>query len=251
MADVLLLNIGNTYTEVAVFSGEELVECRLFPSQQIMTPDGAGTLLASHPGMPVLAASVAPAAHQALAQAGRGRVLHFLSPELVDDVDFSSVDTSTLGADRVANAAAALTLADPPVIVLDCGTAITTEVIDVEGSFRGGCIAPGRQLQRTALHAGTGQLPELPLQDELPPAIGADTVAALTAGIDLGIVGAVEKLLVVTCQELQLEEAVVLATGGDAAFFIHHIPGLHDAGEHFTLAGLARVAVRSGLADGS
>jgi type III pantothenate kinase len=173
---------------------------------------------------------------------------HFVSAESVPEIDFSLVDTSTLGADRVANAAVIAAELLAPAIVLDCGTAITTEVVDAEYRFRGGAIMPGRRLLRRALKANTGQLPEIPFGDDSPPAVGVNTAEAIRAGIDLGVLGAVQRVIDASRAELGGGEGCdVYVVGGDAGFFLEHLVAVTRGAEDFTMRGLALIAGRLGL----
>ncbi|NOY81227.1 MAG: type III pantothenate kinase [Kiritimatiellaeota bacterium] len=238
----ILLNIGNTHTQLAMWRGGgpeqvESVATRVFVETFRSIP-----ALASFPELPILAACVVPTAATALREAWPERDCRFLKAEMAPFPDFSRVDTAVLGADRTANAVGALCVMGPPVIVLDAGTATTTEVIDARGLFLGGAIAPGRRMLRKALHLGTGQLPDVPLGADLPGAVGTDTEGAIRAGTDLGFIGMVDCLLATTRRELGVPECPVLVTGGDRRFCVRHIPGLTLAPAHLTLTGLARVA---------
>ena len=242
MQDVVLLNVGNTHTEAAVACGTEIGRVERLPTGTFRAAPEACRPLADCPGLPCLAACVVPDVAQASCRAFPGRDIRFLVASMVRRPDFSTVDTSTLGADRIANAVAAVRLAEPPLIVLDCGTAITTEAIDPGCRFRGGSIAPGRGLLRRALHEHTGQLPAIPMAACAPGAIGRDTVGAIRAGVDLGVLGLVGYIIGREREELGAPDCPVLATGGDAAYFCLHLHGLTRTPTDFTLRGLAEVA---------
>ena len=156
-------------------------------------------------------------------------------------LDFSQMDSSTLGADRIANAAALLKNGKLPASNFDCGTAITLETVLENGVFAGGAIMPGRKLMRTALNSGTAALPELPLNLPLPEALGKNTVQAMTLGIDLGAVGMVRELMK---RSRELNVKYMAASGGDAEFFCKHISELEPAGKLFTLQGIHFIAVK-------
>lgn len=165
------------------------------------------------------------------------------TPTVVSTSDFGltlDVDhPQQIGVDRVANAAAvAARFAGSPIVVVDAGTAITIDVIDSAGVFRGGAIAPGLQLCADSLTKRTAQLPAIHMAEaahiDVP---GRNTVEAITAGVQsvsrLGVAETVSKLV-----ERLKEPSKLVFTGGDAEFFAaaHEeaivIPGL-------TLLGLA------------
>lgn len=244
MKDWVVLSIGNTHTQVALASGGALgVVERLLTTDFIQAGAQAGTLT-KHPKLPVFVGCVVPHAGACLREQWPKRPLTFLEYRQIRDLHFDRVDPSTIGADRLANAVAALELTGAPAIVLDCGTALNTVAIDGERQFRGGAIMPGRHMLRLALHEHTAQLPEIPIQDECPAAIGSSTGDAIRAGTDLGILGAVQFLLDNSRAELDAPGCPVIVTGGDASYFLSNIPGLMSAPPEFTLRGLMRIAVK-------
>ena len=135
------------------------------------------------------------------------------------------------GADRVADAVAARALYGAPVVVVDFGTATNIEVIDREGRFRGGVIAPGVQTSANALFTHGAQLPDIALV--APPAvIGTNTVEAIQSGIMLGEADRVDGLVRRIFDQLGYS-AKVIATGGLAgggrALLEHHRRGEYRA----------------------
>jgi pantothenate kinase type III len=145
-----------------------------------------------------------------------------------------------VGIDRVAGAAAGLVAADGgPVIVVDCGTATSVNMVDQNRCFLGGAILPGPALQARALADGTCRLPEvMTLGQGAPPALpGRSTVAAIAAGIGWGMRGAVHRILVESRQVLGGETPVVL-TGGWRGAVRDAIPGAIEVPD-LVLAGIA------------
>ena len=247
MRQALLWNVGNTHTRLLAWQdGALLPPGEAHDTPALLAPAWASPLAAAHPDWPWVVACVVPAVRARLAESARGVPRHWVDAALAAHagVDLSAMDATTMGADRLANAIAARHELALPAIVLDCGTALTTTVVDAAGRCRGGAILPGRQLARTALHRGTGQLPALALGDDRPAAIGANTRDALRAGVDLGLLGAVERLLAETRRELAAPGATVVAIGGDAAYFCRHLGGVVAGAPDFTCRGLALLAAR-------
>ena len=156
-------------------------------------------------------------------------------------LNFSLMDSSTLGADRIANAASLAVENALPAICIDCGTAITFECVDKNKNFLGGAIMPGRLLQRKALNMFTAQLPltELALKAPMPP--GVNTREAISCGIDAGTVGAVKELISNFKHCMKSDFIRIVLTGGDADFFAAHINNAQKAPEDFTLKGIAAI----------
>jgi ribonuclease J len=69
-----------------------------------------------------------------------------------------------VGADRLVNTVAAHDLYKGPLIVVDFGTATTFDVVDGDGNYRGGVIAPGINLSLQALHLAAAKLPSVPIR---------------------------------------------------------------------------------------
>ena len=224
---VLLLNIGNTYTQRGVWDGTEM---ELLP--RCPTAELSSAVLP--PGVEVAAACVVPEVRRRLSDS---RIFWLEANNCGGMVDFSQVDCSTLGADRVANVLAASAFCRLPAVVVDCGTAITLELIDGGRVFRGGAIAPGRRLMRQALAAGTAQLPEIPFSQSFPQNPGNGTVESIRFGVDCGAVGLVRELVGRSCRALEGTASAVV-TGGDADFFAGALPELEAMPADFTLQGL-------------
>ena len=227
---MILLDIGNTHTRIARNDGAAVRILRILPTAELCAAD----LPADEQ---IAAVSVVPDAAARLAS----RKVGFVTAENCGGlIDFSGVDATTLGADRVANAIAAAEFYELPALVVDCGSAITCELVDEGRKFLGGAIAPGRLLQRKALRSGTAQLPEIALAETLPATPGANTEEAIRLGVDTGTVGMVRELARIMGKAAKLR-SVVLA-GGDAGFFAAAFPEWSAAPADFTLQGVRLAA---------
>ena len=83
-----------------------------------------------------------------------------------------------VGADRLVNAVAAHEAHGGPLIIVDFGTATTFDVIDAEGAYCGGVIAPGVNLSLEALHMAAAKLPRVAI-GRPHQVIGKGTVEAM------------------------------------------------------------------------
>jgi type III pantothenate kinase len=118
------------------------------------------------------------------------------------------------GTDRLANAYAIFRISPLPACSVDAGSAVTVEVVDSRGRFIGGTIAPGEQLQLSALHSETSELHRVPPLPRKTPAIGQDTAAAMAAGIRTSIAWGVYGILQEINGELQVPLKHIVVTGG-------------------------------------
>lgn len=144
-----------------------------------------------------------------------------------------------VGADRIADAAAAYRLYGGPVIIVDFGTATVFDAISKDGEYLGGSLAPGINIAADALFLSTSQLRRVELT---PPkcAIGKNTVAALQSGLLLGHVGLVEGMVSRFKREMG-EGTRVVATGGLADLIAHETDVFDDVNGDLTLIGLRMI----------
>ncbi len=147
---------------------------------------------------------------------------------------------STLGADRLAAAAAAWIQHGRSerrdVVAVDAGTALTCEVIERRGIYRGGTIMPGPGLMQRSLNRDTAQLPEVPLS--LPEeSIGRSTTEAIQAGVMYGYIEGARGLLRRITETLG-RRAFVVVTGGWASLLKDHVAEVDLVAPHLVLDGV-------------
>ena len=144
-----------------------------------------------------------------------------------------------VGADRVVNARAALTTYGPDLIILDFGTATTFDVVDGDGAYAGGVIAPGVNLSLAALHQAAAKLPRVAV--ERPAAVvGTDTVSAMQSGVYWGYVGLIEGI----CRRIMHERGTamrVVGTGGLSALFAKGTEVIDAVDPSLTMRGLVEI----------
>jgi type III pantothenate kinase len=263
MKRFLLVDMGNTVMVVGLYREEELLGRWQLSSERNLTADELALklrgLLASLPGEPqpdaqgvhpvdgIMAASVVPHLDAMLVEACV-RVFDML-PQFVGS---SSVKTGMavdyknpreVGADRIVNAVAAREAFGAPVIVLDCGTATTFDIVSPEGHYAGGLILPGMEVSLAALAGRAAKLPEVSFaaSDEL---IGRDTAGSMQAGsywsaVD-GLSGIIRRLKAMH----EYADAPVVATGGLAGRIVHALPDVDEHRPLLTLQGLLLLAQR-------
>lgn len=118
-----------------------------------------------------------------------------------------------VGADRIANAVAAVADFGAPVIVVDFGTATNIDVVDAEGAYRGGAISPGLMLSAEALFARAAKLASTPVVAPAS-ALGTTTETAIQSGLVIGAAAQAEGLVARIKAELGIPDAPVVGTGG-------------------------------------
>jgi len=158
------------------------------------------------------------------------------------DVD----EPRSLGADRAVNAIAAHEAHAGDLIVVDFGTATTYDVIDFNGAYKGGIIAPGINLSLDALVNNTAKLPRIAI--EAPKGngsvIGRNTEDQMHIGVFWGYVAMMEGLIARLRAEIG-RPVKVIATGGLALLFDEHTEIFDAVDTDLTLTGLAILAERA------
>lgn len=141
-----------------------------------------------------------------------------------------------VGADRVADAVAAVHLYGPPLIVVDLGTATVFDAINADGDYLGGALAPGLGIASEALFRRAAKLYRVELSRP-QAAIGRNTVAAMQSGILFGYVGLVEGIVARMKEELG-GQATVIGTGGYAGIIAKETDCIDKVDADLTLTGL-------------
>jgi type III pantothenate kinase len=121
--------------------------------------------------------------------------------------------------DRLLCGYAASKIYGPPLLVIDCGTALTFNWVDEKGDFRGGAIAAGLGLSAAGLAKGCVQLPHVPPSPASVPLLGEDTPSAIHSGLVHGYAGMVEAMTRKFLKDMGRETKVVV-TGGEAVYVI-------------------------------
>ena len=157
------------------------------------------------------------------------------------DVD----EPASLGADRAVNAIAAHATYPGDLIVVDFGTATTFDVIDFNGAYKGGIIAPGINLSLDALVNHTAKLPRIAIESPRDATVtGRNTEDQMLIGVFWGYVAMMEGLIARLRVEIG-RPAKVIATGGLALLFDKHTEIFDAVDADLTLHGLAILAGRA------
>lgn len=146
---------------------------------------------------------------------------------------------TTVGPDRLVNTVAGFDRHGGNLIVVDFGTATTFDVVDHDGAYVGGVIAPGVNLSLEALHMAAAALPHIDVAKPLK-AIGTNTVACMQSGVYWGYIGLIEGIV----REVRREREApmkVIATGGLASLFAQGTELFHAIEDDLTMHGLVLI----------
>ena len=147
---------------------------------------------------------------------------------------------TTVGPDRLVNTVAGFDRHGGDLIVVDFGTATTFDVVDTDGAYIGGVIAPGVNLSLEALHMAAAALPHVDITKPAR-AIGTNTVACIQSGVYWGYIGLVEGIV----RQIRMERdrpMRVIATGGLAGLFDQGFDLFDKVEDDLTIHGLRLIS---------
>jgi type III pantothenate kinase len=159
-----------------------------------------------------------------------------ISPGVKTGVRIRYDNPRELGGDRMSNAAGALHLYKPPIIIVAMGTATAFDTISKEGDYLGGAVAPGIGIAAEALFTRTAALPRVEMVRP-KKAIGSNTPAAMQSGIIFGYAGLIDGVVTRIQEELG-GKATVVATGGYASIIAKETRVIEKVNPNLTLIGI-------------
>lgn len=250
---LLAIDTGNTNTVFAVFDDTGIIRGEWRSSTNInRTADEIGVWLGqllSLSGIQpaaikaVIISSVVPATLFSLRLLSRRyfncQALVVGAPDVDIGIEVRVERPEEVGADRLVNAVGAHREYGGPMIIVDFGTATTFDVIDQDGAYLGGVIAPGVNLSLEALHTASAQLPRVAI-GRPERVIGRNTVQAMRSGIFWGYIGMIEGMIARISNEYGAPLAVI-ATGGLAPLFSGCTAAIPRFDQDLTLKGLLAV----------
>jgi type III pantothenate kinase len=237
-SDYFLIDISNSYTKLA-FGSKKRVSAPVRIATSELSSGVVAEFLRQRQVRKVIVSSVVPAKNSAISKAAHNKAqVLWLDWKLNLGVAIDYPKPESIGADRLANAAAVVELYGCPAIVVDFGTAVTFDVVSERRSYLGGVIAPGLEAMTNFLYEHTALLPKLSLK-EPQHAVGKSTIEAMRAGAVFGYRGMVREILAqIKTEQFPRRSVVVVATGGYARLIakqLAQIGGIHPL---LTLEGL-------------
>ncbi|MBX2854874.1 MAG: type III pantothenate kinase [Rhodobacteraceae bacterium] len=253
---LLAIDVGNTNTVFTVHNGEHFVaEWRLRTDgrrtadeyfawlNQLMIHEQFGRKLIDG----IVIASVAPQTLFNLR--GLAKKYFDCEPVVVGEpgvdlgVEVRSEHPAEVGADRIVNTLAGFESYGPNLILVDFGTATTFDVVDQDGAYAGGVIAPGVNLAAEALYQAASALPRISIERP-PQVVGVNTVQCMQSGMYWGYIGLIEGI----CRRINSERGVemtVIATGGLSPLFAEGSEVIKQADPDLTMRGLVSIFRRN------
>lgn len=243
-AEFLLIDNSNSFTKFALSSRDQLGSVRKCSTRELDEAALERTLRGWKFDT-VIMSSVVPKAAELMTRNLTGARIVNVSAKLDLGVGIDYPQPASIGADRLANAAAAPHFYGAPVVVVDFGTAVTFDIIDRRKKYVGGVIAPGLEAMTDYLHQRTALLPKITLT-EPPSVIGKSTRHGMLAGAVFGYRGLVRGILSEIQAELNVRRLKIVATGGYAELIAKGVPEIADVHPNLTLEGLRLIGRRNG-----
>ncbi len=219
-----VIDIGNTNITIGIYHHNNLIGTYRLTTKFQRTSDEYGFMLLSFLNASsistddiedIIISSVVPKINYSFTNSIK-KFLHknpiFIGPGVKTGIDIRIDNPSTLGADRLVDAAGAYYTYGGPCLVIDFGTATTYDVVSHKGEFLGGATAPGIGICATALSSQAAKLPEIEIQKP-ERVIAKNTIKSMQAGVFFGYIGQTEYLIKQIKKEYQ-HDMKVISTGG-------------------------------------
>ena len=233
----LAIDIGNTRVKAAVFEEDKLIELLVFDKKIIVSK--IKKIIKNHTISAGIISNVGSISESKLAQLNKSFKFIVISASL--KVPFNNLykTPNTLGVDRIALVAAAVKqFPITNVLIIDAGTCITFDFVDVNASYLGGAISPGIKMRYKALNKFTANLPLIDTI-ELHDFIGKNTEESIISGVLNGVKNEINGII--EDYYLKYLDLTVVLTGGDTNFLSKQLKSSIFANQNFLLQGLNEI----------
>ena len=254
---ILAIDAGNSVTRVAAVRAREVLAKGRVPTRWTDLADRLRHMVEGfqcrlgRPPETVGISNVVPEQGPALASAaaGTGAPVVCVNPDAAAGLTIAYRPAESLGPDRIANAVAVWQAFGTACIAVDLGTALTIDVVDAAGVFRGGAIFPGMSAARGALGQTTARVDSVVEGVAPSSVIGGSTREGVSSGLGYGYPAVIDGLLHQVRSELE-DGAPAVLTGGGRRLMARPPTGITRCDPHLTLRGVAAVAAAESRATG-
>ena len=160
-----------------------------------------------------------------------GTKLLIIGEDIPYPIDLATEKSNKVGTDRIVAAAAAYSVVGDAVVVLQVGTAVTIDLVDENGVFRGGVICPGFEASSQALKDSTAQLPKIEIHKPAE-VYGRNTTEAINSGLYYSAIATLQEMIRRYAEILGRWPQTVLTGSGaalikdDCEFIDSYVPNL-------------------------
>lgn len=255
---LLTIDARNTDTRLGLFVDDELVgdfvvssDLRRTPDEWYLVVDGFARRRRVPEVSEIAMCSTVPdltvTLHSCLARYHVGVPTWVVGPGVKTGVPIHTDNPREVGADRIVNALAVKELYGGPAIVVDLsGTATVFDVVDAQGRYVGGAIAPGVEASMEALSRRSAQLRAVELTAPRD-VIGKNTVEAVQSGTVFGFAGLIDTMVERILESLDEDpdDVNVIGTGRHGEAVLDECETITARNPALTLHGLRMVAARN------
>ena len=231
----LIIDIGNTAVKTALFQDKQLISSAVlndFTLQNILVFVGEQTILHT------IISSVKKV------DADLEQIIKYFDAHLLNEntplpitIDYKT--PYTLGKDRVAAVVGASFLfPNHDILVLDAGTCLTIDFINMEKVYKGGRISPGISMRYKALNQFTSNLPLCSFSGS-SMLLGDDTSSSIISGVQQGILAEVRDII--NIYKMENKDTIITVTGGDCFFFEKELKSSIFANPFLVMKGLNEI----------
>jgi type III pantothenate kinase len=237
----LLIDVSNSFTKLVFASSAKLGKAERIETRRLSSA-ALRKLVRGREVEQIVVSSVVPKKDAVIRRAAGEIPVKFVNAKCNLGVGVDYPKPESIGADRLANAAAVVALYGFPAVVVDFGTAVTFDVVSAKRCYIGGVIAPGLEAMTSYLYKKTALLPKLTLT-EPRRAVGRSTKGAMMSGAVFGYRGLVTEILArISREAFGGRKARIVATGGYARLIAARMPEIDAVHPNLTLEGLRIIA---------
>jgi type III pantothenate kinase len=235
----LCIDIGNSRIKIGVFKGKRLIKYAEQDTKALLKDNGYFLRFRKLKVEKAIICSVVPRVNKKIVAFVKKTLT--VTPLIINETCVLSLPSryltrTPLGNDRLVNLYGALCLFKPPFIMVSCGSAVTLDLVAINGIHQGGYILPGLNMSAAALHAFTASLPKVTIRS-VKDEFGTDTATSIRAGIIYSTVGGIETLIK-RLKKTGKGNVTVIATGGDAPFIKKYCASFDRISKNHTLNAL-------------
>ncbi|MEP3839125.1 MAG: type III pantothenate kinase [Algibacter sp.] len=231
----LIIDVGNSFVKLAVFSGIELIDKRVVLLKDIEKEiEVLKNVYVSLEN--AIVSAVGKLEKKVIKAISKSVKVFVLDSNTRMPFKNLYATPKTLGVDRIALVCASIShFPEKNVLIIDAGTCVTYDFVNRNNEYLGGAISPGINMRYKALNSFTAKLPLL--DKEMPGTIvGNSTETSIHSGVVFGFLNEIEG--VIECYKEKYPDLTVILTGGDTKFLSKQLKSSIFANPNFLLEGL-------------
>ena len=227
----LVVDIGNTRTKAALYSGNSLIEFHTLKNPKELFKSGLIEKCSK-----IIISSVTETDDFFIELLKLKETILFTTQTQIPITnDYKSI--STLGSDRLlASIGAYFSYPKSNVLVIDAGTCIKYNFTNSDNHYLGGGISPGITMKLKSLHDYTAKLPLIEFDENFNLLIGDSTQHSILSGVLNGTIAEIDGII--NTYKLHYPDLICLLTGGDSEYLANRLKNSIFTHQNLVLKGL-------------